>query len=216
MFSEPPVTRLDLRFGFSAIRVRVHPMFWIIVFALGWNLPLVEQFVWVGVVFVSILVHELGHVSSALFFGRRSRVVLYSMGGLTIPETHTSPLTGWRHSVVAFSGPMAGLLLALTAYLTIPFMGSTASGLIGALYYHLVQINVVWSLVNLLPIWPLDGGQVARSLLSGVGRDLGYSLASGLSLVTAGIIAVAAWQMSRPIIAVFAVYFALKEWQQSV
>ena len=128
MFSEPPVTRLDLRFGFSAIRVRVHPMFWIIVFALGWTLPLVEQLLWVGVVFLSILVHELGHVSSALFFGRRSRVVLYSMGGLTIPETHAAPLTGWRYGVVAFSGPTAGFLLALLAYLTIPLMGSTSLG----------------------------------------------------------------------------------------
>jgi len=191
-------------------------MFWIIVFALGWNLPLVEQFVWVGVVFVSILVHELGHVSSALFFGRRSRVVLYSMGGLTIPETQTSPLTGWRHAVVAFSGPTAGLLLAFLAYLTIPLMGSTSSGLLGILYFHLVQINVVWSLVNLLPIWPLDGGQVARSLLSAVGNDLGYSLALGLSLFTAGIVTVVAWQMNRPVIGVFAVYFAFKEWQQSV
>jgi stage IV sporulation protein FB len=216
MFSEPPASRLDLRFGFSGIRVRVHPMFWIIVFALGWNLPLVEQLVWVGVVFVSILVHELGHVSSALFFGRRSHVVLYSMGGLTIPEAHASPLTGWRYGVVAFSGPMAGLLLALLAYLTIPLLGSTSSGLAGALYFHLVGINVVWSLVNLLPIWPLDGGQVMRSLLSDFGSDFGYSLASGLSLVTAGIVAVAAWQMSRPIIGLFAVYFALKEWQQSV
>ena len=216
MFSEPPATRLDLRFNFSAVRVRIHPMFWIIVFALGWNLPLVEHLVWVGVVFVSILVHELGHVSSALFFGRRSRVVLYSMGGLTIPDTQDSALTGWRHAVVAFSGPTAGFLLALLAYMTIPMMGSTSVGLIGALYFHLVQINVVWSLVNLLPIWPLDGGQVARSLLSHFGQDFGYSLASGLSLVTAGAIAVAAWQMSRPIIGVFAVYFALKEWQQSV
>ena len=95
-------------------------------------------------------------------------------------------------------------------------MGSTSSGLLGVLYFHFVQINVVWSLVNLLPIWPLDGGQVARSLLSAVGNDLGYSLASGLSLVTAVIVAVVAWQMSRPVIAVFAVYFAFKEWQQSV
>ena len=111
---------------------------------------------------------------------------------------------------------MAGLLLALLAYLTIPLLGSTSSGLAGALYFHLVGINVVWSLVNLLPIWPLDGGQVMRSVLSDFGSDLGYSLASGLSLVTAGIVAVAAWQMSRPIIGLFAVYFALKEWQQSV
>ena len=95
-------------------------------------------------------------------------------------------------------------------------MGSTSTGLVGALYFHLVQINVVWSLVNLLPIWPLDGGQVARSLLSHVGSDLGYSLASGLSLVTAGIVAVVAWQMSRPLFGLFAVYFALREWQQSV
>ncbi len=216
MFSEPPVTCLDLRLNFSAIRLRVHPMFWIIVFALGWNLPLVEQFLWLGVVSVSILVHELGHVFSFLYFGRRSRIVLFSMGGLTIPESNAAALRGLPHAVVAFSGPVAGLWLALAAHFTIPLMGSTSSGVVGALYVHFFQINVVWSLVNLLPIWPLDGGQVVRSVLTHFRGDLGHSLASGLSLVTAAVIAVVAWQMNRPLASLFAVYFALKQWQESV
>ena len=216
MFSEPPSTRLDLRFGFAAIPVRVHPMFWIIVFALGWNLPIVEQLLWVGIVFISILAHELGHTLSALLFGNKSRIVLYSMGGLTIPESHGLPLKGWRHAVVAVSGPAAGLVLALAAYLVIPRLGSTSSGVLGALYFHLVQVNVAWGLINLLPIFPLDGGQVARSLLTEVAGDAGYAWASGLSLVTAGIVAVASWQLGRPLVALFAVYFAVKEWQGSL
>jgi stage IV sporulation protein FB len=216
MFYEPGTTRLDLRFRLWVIPVRVHPVFWIVVFLLGWNLPIVEQLLWVCVVFLSVLVHELGHALSASLFGDRCQVLLYSMGGLTVSQRQPAPLHGWRHALVGLSGPAAGFLLALGTYLTVPWLGSTSTGVLGALYFHLVQVNVVWGLVNLLPVFPLDGGQVVRSLLSDVAGDLGHSLASGLSLLTAGTIAVAAWQMGRPLVALFAAYFAFKEWQSSL
>ena len=215
MFCEPAVTRLDLRFSVSALPVRVHPMFWIVVFLLGWNLPVVEQLLWVAVVFVSILVHELGHSWTARMFGRDSRIVLYSMGGLTIPASHPPVVKGWRHALVAISGPAAGFALALVAYLLIPRLGSTASGVLGALYFHLVQVNVVWGLVNLFPIFPLDGGQVTRSVLTEIAGARGHAWASALSLVTAGAIAIVFWQIGRPLVAVVAGYFAVSEWQQS-
>ena len=215
MFSEPPSTRFDVRFSLLAVPIRIHPMFWLIVFLLGWNLTRVEQLLWVGVVFVSILVHELGHALSTRAFGGRSHVVLYSMGGLTIPETETGT-SGGRHAVVAFCGPAAGFLLALIAYLMIPQIGSTTSGLLGALHFHLVQVNVVWGLANLLPIWPLDGGHVARTLLTHFIPDRGYAVASVVSLVTAAAIVLIAWQIGRPLVALFAMYFALVEWQRSM
>ena len=216
MFSEPPSTRFDVRFSLLAVPIRIHPMFWLIVFLLGWNLTRVEQLLWVGVVFVSILVHELGHALSARAFGERSHVVLYSLGGLTIPETETGTSGGRRYAVIAFCGPAAGFLLALIAYLVIPQIGSTTSGLLGALHFHLVQVNVVWGLANLLPIWPLDGGQVARTLLTHFTPDRGYAVASVVSLVTAAAIVLIAWQIGRPLVALFAMYFALMEWRRSI
>lgn len=216
MFGEPPATRLDVHFRLSGIPVRVHPMFWVIAFLLGWNLPVVEQLLWVGVVFISVLVHELGHTSSALLFGKRSRIVLYSIGGLTISEPDVAPLRGWRHALVATSGPAAGFVLAIAAYLALPMVGTTSSGVNGALYFHLVRVNVAWGVVNLLPIFPLDGGQMMRSLLTELGGDLGHAWASGVSLLTTVVVGVGGWWVGRPLIALLAAYFFYREWQGSL
>ena len=73
MLSEPQDTPADLLFDLAGIRVRVSAWFWLAAGLLGWNacqsLSLGDQrilvqllVIWVGVVFVSILIHELGHL----------------------------------------------------------------------------------------------------------------------------------------------------------
>ncbi len=55
-------TQFDLKFRLLGVPVRVHPFFWVVSAVMGWrtnNLPAV--LLWVGCVFVSILVHEFGH-----------------------------------------------------------------------------------------------------------------------------------------------------------
>jgi stage IV sporulation protein FB len=216
MFSEPPRTRFDLRFTLFGIPVRIHPMFWAISAALGLSLSFSELLVWVVVVLVSITVHEMGHALSLRFFQWRSHVVLYSLGGITIPvnDAGSPSLRGWRQALISACGPVAGFALAMGAYVLIPLFSSTTSGIAGAFYYHLIWINVVWGALNLLPVWPLDGGQVARSVLSEIAGENGYAMASMLSLVSAGAVAVVAWQMNRPLAALFFAYFALLEWQR--
>lgn len=216
MFVEPPNTKLDLRFRVLGVPVRIHPMFWLIAALLGWSLPPAEQTLWVIVVFLSILVHEMGHALSSRLFGVRSHIVLYSMGGLTIPEAAIARTAGWKHALIALSGPAAGFLLALGAFLIIPVFGSTVRGPLGAFYFHLIWVNLVWGLVNLLPVSPLDGGHIARALLTDLAGVRGHSIASILSLLTAGAVVVAAWQFGQPLLAIFFGYFAFVEWQRSL
>ncbi len=216
MFFEPPPSRLDVRFSLLRIPVRIHPMFWVVAALLGWTLPIVEHLLWIFVVLFSILTHEMGHALSARLFGKATHVVLHSMGGLTIFDHPTSARLGWRHAFVSFCGPLAGFLLAGVAYSLIPVLGSTDSGILGALHFHLLWVNVVWGLVNLLPVWPLDGGQIARSLLVQFAGDTGFSISSIVSVIVAGLIAFAAWQVSQPIISIFFAYFAYREFQSTV
>jgi Zn-dependent protease len=53
----------------------------------------------------------------------------------------------------------------------------------------LKSINLYWPLLNLLPIWPLDGGKVTREVGSALSRD-GVRISLGISIAVAGFIAI--------------------------
>jgi len=216
LLPEPPPSRLDIRFRLFRIPIRIHPGFWVVAALLGWTLPIVEQVLWVVVVFASILVHDLGHALSARASGKTTRVVLHSMGGLTIFDEAVPVRLRWNRALIAVSGPLAGFMLAGLAYLLLPVLGPTESGILGALHFHLVWVNIAWGLVNLLPVWPLDGGQIARALLVEFAGETGFSISSLVSVVVAGGMALVAWQVSQPIIAMFFAYFAYREFESTV
>jgi stage IV sporulation protein FB len=212
-------TPYDLRFTLLGIPVRVHPLFWLIMAALGWqehNLPAVV--VWVGCAFASILVHEFGHGLMAKRFRGSPSIVLYGLGGLCYSQAERTP--GERLAVI-LAGPGAGFILCfLTLIVTSGLFGVTGSehlaiaqrivrlggnpedvfGGLGKLppdaatwiYLDLFEINLLWGLINLLPIWPLDGGQATQVVLSMADRKHGTRRGHILSLVTAGFLAVAA------------------------
>ena len=50
-------------------------------------------------------------------------------------------------------------------------------------------INLVWGFMNLLPIWPLDGGQIARELLKWLLPESGIRVSLVISILTAGLLA---------------------------
>ena len=71
--------------------------------------------------------------------------------------------------------------------------GKIGSYPVRVIYWNLVWINLWWGLVNLLPIYPLDGGQATQVLLSQVDRRNGVRRGHIVSLLTAGILAVLAF-----------------------
>ena len=84
-FQPTPTSRYDLRFSIAGIPVRVHPLFWLIALLLGSSGDLLQIVIWIFVVFVSIVVHELGHAFALRWYGLRSQILLHFSGGLTIP-----------------------------------------------------------------------------------------------------------------------------------
>ena len=167
MFGLDP-TPFDLRLVAFRIPIRVHPSFWIASILLGWQPDHPDLvFLWVLCVFVSILVHELGHALVAEALGWPSEIVLYLGGGLAISQRSTRR-TPWREIAVALAGPCAGFGLFGLAVAVQWFL--TRNRLLlhpyrFEVFFDLVWINLYWGLVNLLPVLPLDGGQVCRSLL---------------------------------------------------
>jgi len=81
-------------------------------------------------------------------------------------------------------------------------------------YEFLVQINILWGLVNLLPVWPLDGGQASAILLAYLNPHEGTRWGHILSLLVAGVLAVVAFSGTRDLfLPLFFAYFAFVNFQ---
>ena len=84
MLAEPPPSQYDLHFSLFGFPVRVHPMFWLVTLMLGYQSgDAAAVLTWIVAVFLSILVHELGHALVMRAYGLRPWIVLHGMGGLT-------------------------------------------------------------------------------------------------------------------------------------
>jgi len=114
LFQPPPITRFDLHFTLFGFPVRVHPLFWLVVIVFGLSsASITALLIWVVVVFISILVHELGHAFAMRMYGLDSRIVLHMAGGLTVPGGWAGAALGrGEEIIVSFAGPLAGFLLA--------------------------------------------------------------------------------------------------------
>lgn len=190
MLAEPPRTRYDLNFRLFRFPVRIEPWFWVMTILLGAStLRAGVQYLaaWVVVVFISILVHELGHAFAFRRFGSGSHIVLYSFGGLAVPW---NPVRNrGKRILVALAGPFAGFLLCGIVYGSIRLApGMMGDPILAWIAWQLVFVNLVWGIVNLLPIWPLDGGQVCEEICTAVSSRNGREMALQISIVLAGVI----------------------------
>jgi Zn-dependent protease len=178
-----------VKFTLLGIPVHVQPIFWLVAVVLG--LPngtgrseLAKLAIWIAVVFVSILVHELGHAMAMRAFGREARIELWGLGGLT----HWGPgppVTPGRNIAVSLSGPGAGLLLGAVVFAAQSMVNPTPGSLAADAVYQALWVNVIWGVANLIPILPLDGGHVAEALGGWIAKERGRRVAHGISLVLA-------------------------------
>jgi Zn-dependent protease len=163
---------------------------------------------WIVVVFVSILAHELGHAFAFRAFDDDARITLHAFGGLTHA---TKALPTGQGLVASAAGPLVGLLvLGLPAYAIQELVDPTTLGRLATVVLaDLVWVNVGWSLLNLLPILPLDGGRIAERVLGHVLGPSGTAAALLLSIATATTGAILAAANDDPFLALYAGLFAV-------
>lgn len=203
MFFEPNETSYDLRWRMFGTPVRVHPLFWLMAVILGYDgtIRMGAGFVlaWVVCVFVSVLLHEFGHVWMGRLFGSHGHIVLYSFGGLAIGSNNVRER--WQRILVLFAGPGIQLLLLGLIWLGKDWIADVLPRRLwltaAEIWFMLFQINLFWPLLNLLPIWPLDGGQITRETCEGLVPDRGISISLGISMVVSGVLAVHEFMASR-------------------
>ena len=214
LLGEPPRTQYDLNFSLFGIPIRVHPLFWLVTLMLGYRLrDAADVVTWIIAVFVSIMIHELGHALVMRLYGFRPWITLYGMGGLASYDqraAYGSKGSGPLGQILTcLAGPVAGFLLAAVVVLGLiaagygvqiepthwssvnfQFLGLTNYRLAAFLHF-LLFTSLMWGVLNLLPIYPLDGGQIAREILlvmnlrDGIRQSLMLSVfaAGGLALI---------------------------------
>jgi Zn-dependent protease len=145
-----------------------------------------------GAVLLSVLVHEFGHVLAVRrLLHAPSIVVLWMLGGLTIYRGAPRPGQQAAISLLgpAFSFALGGLSYA-AARLLLPaplhLLSRPEGPALDVFLWVMVWINLVWTLANLLPALPLDGGQALRAgLRAALGRPRADRLMRLVSLATA-------------------------------
>lgn len=230
LLQEPAHSPYDLRFHLLGFPVRVSWSFWLagIVFGYGLVQSLDMYFgqaspgivpmllLWTLCLFVSILIHEMGHALAFRQNGSNASIVLYHFGGLAIPTSSYSPndafgrLTPKQDIWISFAGPLAQLASAavlvaavkaagyrLTVFTWMPgpfykipgvLEGSEidSPGMFALVAFYIFP-SVLWAIMNLVPVWPLDGGHIMSSIIQLRGGNMTQSL--WVSVIAAGLMA---------------------------
>lgn len=124
-------------------------------------------------VFVTVLLHELGHSFAAQLFNIKTKdITLLPIGGLarleTLPEKPKEEL------IVTFAGPLVNIALALltSLFITLPDSSEALVKELSAgvnahnFFLNFYIVNLVLAIFNLIPAFPMDGGRILRALLS--------------------------------------------------
>jgi stage IV sporulation protein FB len=193
---EPPPMRWELRGRLLGASFRIRLLFWascVLPGIIYYQDPDVQKdlggfvafLLWLAAVWTSLLVHEAGHILAGRLLGAPVRVVLSGLGDqLFGPEE----VSRWRRLLIYLAGPLVNALLYgvfwLVTELPLPaWVTERWRVMIGNGVWLLLWINAFWTLLNLLPLWPLDGGKIAVEVGDAVFGRRGQILALLLSLV---------------------------------
>jgi len=156
------------------------------------------------------LLHELGHAITARRFGAQSAITLNLLVGWA-SYSAPRPLTRRQRNFISLAGPLTQIVLAvpllIITYLALPAQGSnesvamlrTGSTTVAFdLWQGAVWAGIVIGLLNLLPLWPLDGGHVLDSFLTrALGERRGRRAMLIGTIVAVGMIAVLGYSTSN-------------------
>ncbi len=199
-----------IRFSLFGVSVSIHPTLWLTLAVLGGvltstgiqDLLSVSLFVVAG--FICLLSHEMGHALVGRFFaGNRPEVHLAWLGG---DCSHVgASFTRTQGVMMTIAGPAASLLLGiLSAVVLCLYVGDFSFGLYLTRYFlfnvipgealqfwsympllffcNMVAVSFWWTVLNLLPVFPLDGGQVMNGLMRSPRLMHGVSLYIAVTL----------------------------------
>jgi len=178
-----------LRFSLFGFPVSIHWMFWLTAALISGQLDRLSApdalhllGIWMAVVFLSVLWHELGHGLVQRRFGARPEIALVAFGGMAI--AHGGRFTRRQAFLVAAAGPAFGLALGALAW-SLYLVNPPVTPLQANFYRMILFVNIAWSLINLLPILPLDGGHMLQAALGPKRLKVTAAIGIAISALTA-------------------------------
>ncbi|MEM6756459.1 MAG: site-2 protease family protein [Planctomycetota bacterium] len=175
-----------------------------------------------------VTLHEYGHALAARSVGGKAdRIVLMPLGGLAYIQPPARP---WPFVWSVVAGPLVNVLLipvfaalvwAMGAMPTVTSSGAvTLAGLsdVQEMVFWLASVNIMLLVFNMLPIYPLDGGQTLQGILwLFMGRASSLKVAATIGLVVSvavGLVMLVTGAVARsPILFLIAIFLALQSWR---
>jgi stage IV sporulation protein FB len=205
-----------IRFTLFGIPVEIQPWFWVILALLGSSFGQVggtanealsvALFVIAGA--ISILVHELGHAVTGQMFKARPFIVLHGFGGFAaFPGAR---FTRMQSFIVTAAGPLVQLILGaivLAAWFFLPDLSEAFRSFV----MDLAIVSLFWALLNLIPVFPLDGGQMMAAALGPQRRKLCLQLSIAVAVTASAALLLLKIGFMMPI---FMLYFAYQNFQE--
>ena len=259
MLSVPNHTPYDLNFHLLGFPIRVTWTFWLMGAVLGWGWSQgLDNFamrvnidspgaaallvIWIACVFLTILIHEMGHAFAWRRYGQDAEIVLYHFGGLAVNRSMTAWDGGRRHRttpmeqlIVSAAGPAAQLLLAAIVWIVglsikMPMEATVWANQLGwnlptgqmpgtiasyAFFDALLWTSVFWAILNLAPIFPLDGGQILHNILLMTNINRPQYTSYMVSAVAGGLLGVFLLSRGQPMAGIMFFMLAASNWQQA-
>lgn len=200
-----------IQFSLFGIPISIQPFFWITMAILGGatgastseGLLKLGLFIIAG--FISILVHELGHALTIKSYRVPTSITLQAFGGYaSYPPGRLNRLQSF---LVTAAGPALQLVLALVAHVLLHRIPPNEGAII--FLKALRWVSVAWALLNLLPVLPLDGGQLVNSLL-GPKR---IKITLWITIITGVVIGILGLVLGQIFLTIFLGMFAFQAFQ---
>lgn len=197
------------------IPLAIHPFFWVFAAIIGWlnSGTFIGTLIWVGIIVVSVVFHEFGHALTAVCFKQKARIQLVALGGVTMFDG--PKLKFWQQFLITLNGPLFGFGLFLLSTFLLHFTWP----LLFTKILKATQIaNLFWTVVNLLPVLPLDGGQLLRIVLEAAFGIKGFKASLLVGAIIAALLSFYFFMLQAFLIGAFFFLFAFQSfdsWRKS-
>ena len=164
--------------------------------------------------FVSILLHELGHAWAGRFYGVGTREIeLNGLGGLCFFE-RSLPTGVLPRTVIGLAGPFANLVLWQLFDVAADASRDSGVGLLAMVLTQLAYVNWMLLVFNLLPAFPLDGGKVLEAWLAPLaGPSWAVRLVAVLGLAVTFWLAMYGMRTGNTFMILLAALIGIQNWQ---